>query len=650
LFSYSFSRMLMPSPDNHLFARAIFLLLLAVPALAQPGLALRNEQSGVAVDFRMRHSVETANTAQFREGEDVVIRFAISEVAGRTPLTVGRPAAWMVRRLGTTPLSGGQCTQAAAKLVGGSLFSRPELDLNSYFVLVMNEDATINVVDPLFGFGNSQLLSAIPLKSPGEDWVLTDDGSRLFVTMPAVRAVAAVQTSSWKVTGSIDIGARPERAALQPDSQYLWVAYSVPGGTEPSGVAVVSTGTDAHLVKRIPTGRGSHSLALSEDNRFAFVTNTEDRTVSVIDVAGLRKLRDIRLGGKPGALAWSALAKRAYVLDDTGKISVLEATRDQPTAEIKIEPGLGPIRLSPDGRLAFIIQTDRDLIHILDVSTNRIIQTGKVERAPDQVAFSAKLAYIRHRDSENVLMVPLDAVGKPGAPIPVVDFPGGQHPPGRAIHPSLADGIVQAAGENAVLVANPLDKAIYYYREGMAAPMGSFSTYSHEPRAVLVVDRSLKLQPSGGYETNRKLGRPGLYDMVFLMDSPRLAACFPVTVNPNPERLNDPAAPVIVTSVKPGQRIRAGESIRLQFQVLDAKDRKPASGLRDVRVMAFREPGVWKNQQWARSAAAGVYEFDFHPPEPGEYRISFECRSLGLSINNTQQLKLSVEPAAKEAQ
>ena len=319
------------------------------------------------------------------------------------------------------------------RLLGGSLFSRPELDLNSYFVLVLNEDATISVVDPLFGFGNSQLLSAVPLKSPGEDWVLTEDGSRLFVTMPGVGAVAAVQTSSWKVTNNIEVGARPQRMMLQPDGQYLWVAYSG-AGSEPSGVAVISSGTDARLLKRIATGRGSHALSLSDDNRFAFVTNSEDRSVSVIDIAGLRKVRDIRIGGKPGALAWSSLAKRAYVFDDAGSVSVLEASADKPTAEISLEPGLGPIRLSPDGRFAFIIQTERDLIHILDVSTNRIIQTGKVERGPDQVAFSAKLAYIRHRGSENVLMVPLDAIGKPGAPIPVVDFPGGQHPPGKAIH------------------------------------------------------------------------------------------------------------------------------------------------------------------------------------------------------------------------
>ena len=42
---------------------------------------------------------------------------------------------------------------------------------------------------------------------------------------------------------------------------------------------------------------------------------------------------------------------------------------------------------------------------------------------------------------------------------------------------SLADVIVPAPEGDSVLVANPADRVIYYYSEGMAAPMGSFQNY-----------------------------------------------------------------------------------------------------------------------------------------------------------------------------
>jgi hypothetical protein len=61
--------------------------------------------------------------------------------------------------------------------------------------------------------------------------------------------------------------------------------------------------------------------------------------------------------------------------------------------------------------------------------------------------------------------------------------------------------MVPAPEGNSVLIANPADRVIYYYSEGMAAPMGSFQNYRREPRALMVVDRSLREVTSGVYTT-----------------------------------------------------------------------------------------------------------------------------------------------------
>ena len=64
-----------------------------------------------------------------------------------------------------------------------------------------------------------------------------------------------------------------------------------------------------------------------------------------------------------------------------------------------------------------------------------------------------------------------------------------------------------------------MDKTVYFYKEGMAAPMGSFSNYGCQPRAVLVVDRSLRERGSPGvYETTVRLRKPGEYDVVFFLE------------------------------------------------------------------------------------------------------------------------------------
>ncbi len=92
-------------------------------------------------------------------------------------------------------------------------------------MLTLNEDATLSVVDPLFGYGSSKLLTMVFLKSPGEDWVLSGEGERLFVSQPDSSLVAAVDTATWKVIAEIATGPHPRRLGLQPDGHYLWVGH-----------------------------------------------------------------------------------------------------------------------------------------------------------------------------------------------------------------------------------------------------------------------------------------------------------------------------------------------------------------------------------------------------------------------------------------
>jgi hypothetical protein len=128
-------------------------------------------------------------------------------------------------------------------------------------------------------------------------------------------------------------------------------------------------------------------------------------------------------------------------------------------------------------------------------------------------------------------MIQIAELGKEAA---VTRFPAGQKAPTESSATSIAAAIVPAPEEGAVLVANPADKMIYYYTEGMAAPMGSFQNYKRDPRALLVLDNSLRETERGVYTSTVRLPSPGHYDVVFLLDSPRLVNCFDMTVAENP--------------------------------------------------------------------------------------------------------------------
>ena len=119
--------------------------------------------------------------------------------------------------------------------------------------------------------------------------------------------------------------------------------------------------------------------------------------------------------------------------------------------------------------------------------------------------------------------------------VDVVKFPGGQRTPASVnAFAASADAMVPAPEPGAMLFANPADKMIYYYSEGMAAPMGNFQNYRRVPRAVRIVDRSLREESAGVYTTTARLPKQGTYNVSMLLDSPRVVHCFEAYATSNP--------------------------------------------------------------------------------------------------------------------
>jgi DNA-binding beta-propeller fold protein YncE len=616
--------------------------------------ARRIVREGIAVEFSIDPAgSEQEKSAALLEEVEAIVRFKIIDTNSGAPLTNLRPSAWMDMR-GKDQLTGPKdCRAKIQSFLQASLNSRPDLDLNSYYILALNQEANITVIDPLLSFGSSKLFTMVFLKSPGEDWVLSRDRRRLFVSMPLADQVAVVDAATWKVVTNLDVGARPTRLALQPDEKYLWVANDADGeGGDGSGVTVIDV-EELKVVKRLPTGAGHHELAFSADDRYAFVTNQRAGTLSVIDVPKLAKIKDLQTGPAPVSLAFSPLSQAVYVADETeGAVAVIDRQRQEISARLKTMPGLKAIRLTPDGRWGFVTNGKENAVHIFDLSTNRLLQTLSVGREPDQISFTNNYAYVRSLGSEHVSMIELRGLGKEGA-TPVIDFPGGQIAPGKTSSRAVANTIVPAPEGNAVLVANPADKMIYYYSEGMAAPMGSFQNYRRDPRAVLVVDRSLRESMPGVYATTVRMPKSGTYDVAFLLDSPRIVHCFDASVKANPalKQRKQPVA-LRIEPLLEERTIRVKETIRLRFKVTRTETRQPAVGLKDVGVLTFLAPGVWQQRQWAKPVGEGLYEISFAAPQSGIYYVFWECPSLKVRHNQLPPLILQATneaPAAKPA-
>ncbi len=615
------------------------------PEVTKPEVVMQKVvRDGISVEFMPTVAAPGQGRPDLMEGEDVDLRFWIRGAAGERLAGI-KPAAWIDARNDASNAASGSdvCKQKVQSFVSGTLNARPQVDLNSYFILTLNAEPVISVIDPILGFGGSRLFTDIRLASPGFDWVLSKDQRRLFVAMPLINQVAAIDTDSWKVIKNIDAGVRPTHLAFAPDDKMLWVSGQNADAAAPS-VTVIDAAT-LTVVSSLRTGRGPHGLAFSPDGGAAAVTNGAEGTVTLIDLKNVRAIKELQIGGFPAAIGASPLSGALYVGDArSGTISVIDPVKQRVTTHMDGKPGLTTIRFAPNGRFGFVTLPNANVVEVIDSSNASIVSTIDVPKTPDQITFTETFAYVRSAGADTVTMIRLADLG-PGRKPNLVDFPSGQLPPSAAMVSGTADAIISAPQSGAVIVANPADKLLYHYEEGMAAPMGNYEAYGQTPKAVLIVDRSLRESAPGVFSIKTQVPAAGMYDVAFFLDSPRVVHCFNLSVRSNPalKKLIIERKVAVQPLFKPST-IHVNEPVELKFKLTNPVTGQTHDDVKDLRILTFA-PGVWQKREFAHPLGAGIYSITATVPQPGIYYVFAECPSLGLKVNALRPVMLSAVAA-----
>lgn len=110
---------------------------------------------------------------------------------------------------------------------------------------------------------------------------ISSDGKTLVTSLNAENKVAIVDVETGEVE-KVDVGNGPAQVYIQADNQYVFVANQGTEDTPSDSVTKIDL-TNNKVVATIKTGKGSHGVVTSSDNKFVYVTNMFDHTVSVID-------------------------------------------------------------------------------------------------------------------------------------------------------------------------------------------------------------------------------------------------------------------------------------------------------------------------------------------------------------------------------
>lgn len=602
--------------------------------------------SGIKVDFRIIPSLNNVivkrgpvdlslndiTSAEMVEGQQAVLQLRFTDPAG-TPLSGLRLAAWMDRRMGEQHADEKTCHAEIQSFLQQQFSAQAEVDLNTYYVLALTEEPAILVIDPRVGFSSSRLYQAVDLAAPGVDWVLTPDSRRLFVSMPAAHQVAAFDAMTFKLLANIDSGESPARLALQPDGKYLWVANDASEESAESGVTVVDI-TTLRVAARIATGRGHHEIAFDDADN-AYISNQDDGTVSIVSTQKLSKISDVPAGKEPLALAYSQKSRVLYAASRSdGKITAISSESFKVVGELAGKAGLNALLISPDGRWGFVANGPQNKVTVFDTSSNEFRESYEVGKWPDQLAMSDGYVYVHSRQSEEVTLIPLAGAGKNGVPATI---PAGQEAPGKMAG-LLASSIVPSIDGVSAFIANPADRRIYYYQEGMAAPMTSFEGYGKIPKAALVLDRSIHESAPGIYSIAFQLPRAGNYDVPLFVDSPTLFHCFDFSVKVNPLLKKQKTDSLYLRPLTNDLQVSAGEPTQVRFSLVDGATLKPVGNLKDVEVTVLLAEGLRQMRFTAEPADQGIYQFTFTPTAAGLYYVLVQVPSLKVKSNQLSYL------------
>jgi YVTN family beta-propeller protein len=217
---------------------------------------------------------------------------------------------------------------------------------------------------------------------------ISSDGRRLYVVGARTKAgeghdhggergrLLVFDTSSMASgpVADIEVGAHPAHVVADRDGKYAFVTNS---GDDTVSVVDLA---QRRVVKNVKTGAYPHGLRMSADGREIYVANVNGGSVSVIDVATLTAAATIAVGKEPIQVGFAAEGRRVYVsLRAEDSVAVVDTAARRVLTKVRV--GRGPVQVfaTPDGRYVFVAnQGDAmpgDTVSVIDTATHRVVKT-----------------------------------------------------------------------------------------------------------------------------------------------------------------------------------------------------------------------------------------------------------------------------------
>jgi len=228
-----------------------------------------------------------------------------------------------------------------------------------------------------------KLTRKIAAGSDPEEFALSRDGTRIYISNEDVKTASVINIATAKVEHIIPVGQEPEGVATTPDGASFYVTCEAGGD-----VYVIDT-TRYAVTAHFKVNVRPRTVAFQSGTGIGFIPSESTAELNVIDTANPHVLKVITLpaDSRPMSVKVAPDGERVYVSNGrAGTVSVLDGHSYALLATIKVGTRPWGMALSPDGKLLYTANGPSNDVSVVDLKANREVTRVKAGASPWSVA------------------------------------------------------------------------------------------------------------------------------------------------------------------------------------------------------------------------------------------------------------------------
>lgn len=312
-----------------------------------------------------------------RSGDVTIIDGADFKVVGTIPVGK-RPRGIHVSPDGNT---------VYVALSGTPIEGPPALDAAGNPILKKNSDSGDDDVKAdksadgigIVSVAQRKLTGRIAAGSDPEEFALSKDGSRIYVSNEDIRTASVINIATGKVEHLIPVGREPEGVGVTPDGKQFYVTCETGGE-----VFAIDTAR-YQVIGRFTVPVRPRSVDFLPNSNVGFIPSESKGQLNVIDTATPKVITaiDLPAGSRPMKVKVAPDGSRVYVSDGrAGTVSVIDSRTYAVLATVKVGTRPWGIVLSPDGKYLFAANGPSNDVSVVDLAANKEIARIRAGEGP----------------------------------------------------------------------------------------------------------------------------------------------------------------------------------------------------------------------------------------------------------------------------